>query len=1091
MASSSSGASVGVRVPEPAVDLAPLVQHLAAAVRPWPTAHPKAPETVLPFVTWDPKERALVLDTNAALRRLWRTGKALEAMRSFLVDADVPRAAARAHLGGTIRPGTDAQLHDATSRLVTAIDDEIDAALQAGFDPALLATTPATSTLGALGKRLGVDLYKPLQGPTRLSRTRIEPVAGSQEERRDVVARIMDAVEEVDGSRATYVDNFFASVEPRLRDEGYTQRQVAAALQYHRHSAEQAGTQLDRFFGFLENEALSRVRMQVGSHIMEALGAEAEERRRTGVKGDWALLATYCRRAVGLLAALGAAETPAVRLNLSAELGQRASFSLRDEVINAGFVTGLPVWPQWRTQMFEEQSPSTTPASGPTLTRELTYHFRVNGPVPETGKPSFDTRLERIENDWLCLGLGTRESEPREQRVNRSLTEVVFLWAAIPESADTVADPAQALVEARELARRLEEGGKPAIRQALRELSARADVVRRIARALTSLLQTRGTVLTRSLAGRRWDYYVNVLPTIVDWQRIAGELEGPLACSSQTAQEQIDFLRHIWITRDRSLPGALLSVRVQVRLMERSLATVGAPAVLTTRRCPPEHLTQVIWRSSAMKAGGDPREARWLTSPRVEVVYDVRTVQWPQGKAPEPGGLNALAATRSALAVLVHTTLLRLAQRAEAATGQRPAFSVLRLQAQGRAAEDLSGDEGVYAAAQAVEAVLARDVTLRMQGVAFDAYNQYKEQGAFAALFAGFPLQISLAQSSRGERPRVGVITYAARPCGEHPDFPDARGRALVLSRTYLASPIESPFAGYDVRTLGSRTEVANPTVALPETVAEELERLYAEGCRHVILIGHRFGQRRVGSGAAHPRLRDQGETLSQLAESHPDLTVYPLVRDVFDATRLRQREREDAFEILRASDHVAGSGQPLSEEQVRLRRRYEPVYSLATLHVVGGQAAFIGKPQSGFCTYFLLRDVGMAPTEVRVRLEGNLLGDESLVRPSLIGVLRSLHYLEAERAMGGHVQPVLDPFDWLMPESAGKVGEVLALPPSRRRRGSVGLSLTALLDRTSRIAHALPLRSKARAPSATKGTTPNAERPPQPARGAAREVRS
>ena len=339
MATSYSGASVGVRVPEPAVDLAPLVQHLAASIPLRSSPHPKFPATGQPFITWDPKERVLILDTCGVLTRL-RTSDANKALRGFLVDADVPRAAARAHLGGVIKPGTEGKLRDATARLVAAIDEQIEGAVGAGFDPALLVTTPASTVLDILGKRLGCDPRGIFKGRTRIARTRIEAVGGSQAQRRDEVARIMDAVEEVDGSRETHVDNLFASIEARLRDEGHNLQRLTAALQYHRQSAEKSGTQLDRFFAFLENEALARVRTQVGSHIMEALAGEAEGSQRARPNDDWALLATYVRRAVGLLAALTAAETPAVRINLSAEYGQQASFNLRDLVLPAGLFAG-------------------------------------------------------------------------------------------------------------------------------------------------------------------------------------------------------------------------------------------------------------------------------------------------------------------------------------------------------------------------------------------------------------------------------------------------------------------------------------------------------------------------------------------------------------------------------------------------------------------------------------------------------------------------------------------------------------------------------------------------------------------------------
>jgi len=147
------------------------------------------------------------------------------------------------------------------------------------------------------------------------------------------------------------------------------------------------------------------------------------------------------------------------------------------------------------------------------------------------------------------------------------------------------------------------------------------------------------------------------------------------------------------------------------------------------------------------------------------------------------------------------------------------------------------------------------------------------------------------------------------------------------------------------------------------------------------------------------------------------------------------------------------------TEEGRTLRHNYTPVYSLATLHVVGGRGAESDKPQSGFCTYFLLRD-NVAPVELLTRLEFNLLNSNSAVRSSLISVLRSIHYIEAERAIGPKsVQPVLDPYDWMAPTNTGKVGEVTVFDSTRMAHGSVSLSLTALLHLVSRVLHALSPR--------------------------------
>ena len=109
-------------------------------------------------------------------------------------------------------------------------------------------------------------------------------------------------------------------------------------------------------------------------------------------------------------------------------------------------------------------------------------------------------------------------------------------------------------------------------------------------------------------------------------------------------------------------------------------------------------------------------------------------------------------------------------------------------------------------------------------------------------------------------------------------------------------------------------------------------------------------------------------------------------------------------------------------------------MYSLATLHVVGGSGAESDKPQSGFCTYFLLRD-NMAPVELLARLRVELAAVQFSGALQLeISVLRGIHYIEAERAIGPKsVQPVLDPYDWMAPQNTAKVGEVTVFDSTAR----------------------------------------------------------
>jgi hypothetical protein len=388
--------------------------------------------------------------------------------------------------------------------------------------------------------------------------------------------------------------------------------------------------------------------------------------------------------------------------------------------------------------------------------------------------------------------------------------------------------------------------------------------VDRVSDGLKNLMRAEGTVLAPISLGRTWTYYVNVLRGIVDMQRVANT-ENALVCSSSPNQEQIDFLQHLRITPDHGIRDALLSIQVRVELSEYSLHISGERHVINLSRKRPDRLAHVVWRPYKRNKDGSSVEWEpalagadrpWLVPHRIEVQYSPTSVRWPLGRAKDPQGLQLLAATRAALAVLAYATLYPLLQHG-GPVGARPSVSMLRLQQVGREADAFSGEQSVYAAAQAIEMLLGRDADLRMQGLVLDGQpsSRFKKQGAYSALFAGFPLRMAQPE---GECPTIGVISFAARPANDHPDLPDFAGQMLVLARTYLATATNSPFRGYEVR-CASSTEVIEPDESLPPAVDAEIARLYEkEGCRHIILLQHRFGQRRVGGHAAHSRLRHQ-----------------------------------------------------------------------------------------------------------------------------------------------------------------------------------------------------------------------------------------
>lgn len=1072
-----AGASLEVRRTEPSVDLATLVECLADAV-PLPASGSNllARQQRSLFI-WQasPTGAILSIDTRAVLSRLTTTS-AFRRLKpgsdtGFLRDAPTPRRRAAAHMGGRIVEGTGGQLHAHVTRLVSLVDAELERLNIPDSSLASLASDAPEKVLGEIGTRVDCALEDALAGRTRLQRTVLEPVPKTVRERGGEVARTMTAAEEIIGARTDHLEHMTSAVGELLRAEQHSEREIGIALATLRQQMEVADSQVSRFFDFLEDEALARVRLHVTYRLMDAIAASAATRLGTGQANEMRLLAAYARRAQELFGILGSAAGEDVSINVASQYGDAADFSMSDEVSLAGFSECLPVWPQSVAQIFEQQGRVAGQPAVRNTVREVSYRFRVNGIVPGSRQTAYLARLGRIRQSLLA--------DSAQIRVRRSLAELVFLAAVVPSGTDTelAVDPTaaahDALRVARDVASQIERSGREAIGETLSMLEQRAGLIDVVNRALFTVLKTRGAIVAGALGGRRWEYFVNVSRHLVNLDRIAHSLDRPLAIDEAPSKEMIAFFRSVQITADSPLPGSLFSLPVRIRLGERSLTSSGEPATGRVTRALPPHLSQVIWRPYAMSTDREQASPlplgtavdTWQAPALIELQYDLATI----GKNEERTGRrldpeqteHLLAAFRTAFAVLSYIALQRVLVAVRRAAGLRErgdlGVSMLRLHADGSNPDPFSGPPAVFAAAQAVETALARDFDLRMQGLVLDEdMSADKSRGVFHALFAGFPLVIERrANTGHVIEQTLGLVTFGSRPCTSTPDSPDRPGDNLFTVRTYLAQAVQEPFSGLRIRYDAVSTDVreAQDREAVPPTVVEQVRRLYALGCRHIVLLAHRYGGRHIG-GSMRYRLHDRANTLAALTASCPDLYIYPVVRDAFPATRMRPRDAriEDAFEILAPDEHLT-PGAPGDE----LRRDYTPVYSLATLHVIGEAA----KPQSGVCTYFLIRDDDPTSIEHTERMRQNLLISDSVmggIRGDLIALLRGVHYLEAERppSRGGYFQPVLDPYTWLSPDSHGNAGEVV-VRTSRRRAGRVVLSLPAVLEHISRAVHVIP----------------------------------
>ena len=440
----------------------------------------------------------------------------------------------------------------------------------------------------------------------------------------------------------------------------------------------------------------------------------------------------------------------------------------------------------------------------------------------------------------------------------------------------------------------------------------------------------------------------------------------------------------------------------------------------------------------------------------VQIEYD--PAHLVAGKRMEVAHAEQLrAAQLVASAVLMYVALLTLVKQVKAAPEQRQlTMLLLRLQQDGKSSqpdEDNSGsDTAMYALTQALERVLSRELPVKLQGLVAGRIgdsktaSRWQKEGTLAALHGSQTLSFD----QQGSLDKVALITYVTRPCDTHPK--SDRNSYLFISRTYFASNKDRQTT-VRVGRMWSRV-VEGEELEVQHLILEEIKRLQQQGYTHVMLLSHHFGSRRIGRAAERHAPHANLEFLNRAAQLFPKVFIYPLHRDVFPATRLRKRQGvESAFEVRKHHAHGALYAGSMST----VLRSAEPVYSFATLHVIGEEE----RPQSGFCTYFFTHESRLADAQRRETIRANILGlDENSeymkVRESLISVLRAIHFMESEKPFQGkRWMPVLDPFAWVNPTTMAALGELQVA--SGRRKGSIILSMPALL---TQVCSMLPVTS-------------------------------
>lgn len=1051
------GASVHARGQIPSTDLTSLIQFLVKAYPP----DLESSKSILkwPVLTFD--KCRLGINTYGILRRLVIQKELQTQFRQdkpssgFLRDLTSPPKGCSSKLGGRLFNDDIAGLSQGLSKLKQLIENEINN-LNCSVDN-LLVDRPS-SALEALSDLANCkSLLKDF--PAQVVAMEFAQAGRSKAAREKDIARVLSAQETIQAE--DWLERMTDSISNAQsnRDDEFNDVQRRKLVETLRQDFDKEDSQVTRFLNFLEDEALSRVRLRVSFAIMDSLAAQ----KLISEKESGRRFINYIRRVNQLFQYYGAPESDhSLHFDLTREFGLGAEFSISQELAKSMFYNCLPVWAEWNTQLFESRGVEPE-SKGVSVVREVSYRFRVNGKDPLNGmEPAFNARLNRIHD----ILLDESDNELPQFLLRRHISEVVFLWLVLnPTIQDT-----DLLSEATRLAAQLKEHGKNVISTLLDDLNSWSNDVKELSQTLVSMLRTQSRNVISHAQRSVDDLYLVVQQGVVDWSSIdrsKGRVRDPLIKPGSGQFENVEWLKHIQIARNpNDVISPLFSIRVRTTLQERTL-TVSDNGSLKTQihRELPEQLLNIVWRPIRVDESQTlikpvPRvsiDKAWSMSAGIDIWYDPERLKFRNKTSiPEENQRQYRAAAATAMTVLIYTVLQVISEKLVSQIEKPFPALMVRFQEQGKNAAKDEGDHWVYAISQALESALMRDIPVRMQGLVVDKSKTnnrqdaayYKVSGAAYALSAAFP--VILKTDKPPAINKVAAIVYTTRPCDYHPGINDTDG-FIFQAKTYLAESINQPTSGYRMAFDRMQNHVVENQKEFknPKPIVEEVSRLQGMGYEHIILISNHFGNRRLNRTAQRHSPHTQTVFLDEVANKFPHVSLYMLRKDVFPAMRLHTRTKtESAFEAVQISDHDEFGLIPENNVQKKLI----PIYTFATLAIVGGDD--VARPRSGFCTYFWDEDCQIKNSEWRERVRSNLMNSTLGIRPSLLNMLRGLHFLEAEKQPdGGVFKPVLDPFGWVKPSTNEAAGEIEVLPPSRRK-GNVLLSLPALLSHVTESLH-------------------------------------
>jgi len=413
-----------------------------------------------------------------------------------------------------------------------------------------------------------------------------------------------------------------------------------------------------------------------------------------------------------------------------------------------------------------------------------------------------------------------------------------------------------------------------------------------IASALINILQTKSENIISQVQQQSAQQFICVKRSIIDWSRLKAAEPGTrnlLKTATDQSQENSEWFKHIEICPRPETPGLLFSVRVNTQISEHNLIAKDQHQAIASQRKLADRLLQIVWVPRLWNKVEDGKweyqlspktenAKKWVLPEALLIEYDVKSLtRRPSHKDPEEHK-QYHAAGVAAFSILVYCCLWLIIDKIKQNGNSNFTALMLRLQDQGKESAATNGDSYVYAVAQTLEAILAEDIPIRMQGVVLEnlkheqnQQRKYIQQGIFNALLSTFPLAISTPHPPVLEK--IGLISYANRPCNETIFLSSDEKSHLFLTQSYTTTAIAKPFSGYELKAERMESDIIDSPEQLQKQrlVQEEIRHLKNQGCQHIILLSHSYGSRRLNRTSDQNSALIPKEFLQDVFQTFPD----------------------------------------------------------------------------------------------------------------------------------------------------------------------------------------------------------------------------